>query len=61
MDVIKQNIIDLCFDLFGETKKEVKKSNKSVDALICIFEELKKQEKYAEELYAGSLYTHSLF
>ena len=55
MDKVKQEIVELCLNLFGETKAEVKKNNKSVDRLIQIFEEIKMQEEYAQQLYVSLL------
>jgi len=56
MDEIKQEIISLCSNLFGQTKAEVKKNNKSVDRLIQIFEKVKINKKYAHQLYKELLY-----
>lgn len=47
----KQKIINLCSNLFGETKSEIKRNNKSVDELIRIFEELRSDEERAQRLY----------
>lgn len=58
MNEVSQKIIDLCSDLFGETKTQVKKNNKSVDKLIKIFENLKETPEYAENIYSDLL-THS--
>lgn len=55
MDKIKQEIVKLCLNLFGETKAAVKKNNKSAERLIQIFNEIKTQEEYAQQLYAGLL------
>lgn len=55
MDKVRQEIINLCSDLFGETKAEVKRNNKSVDKLIQIFEEIRTQEEYAQQVYADLL------
>ena len=51
MEKEKQEIINLCSNLFGETKAEVRKSNKSVDELIRIFEEVRPNEERAQRLY----------
>lgn len=42
MDKTQQRIIELCLHLFGETKVEVKRNNKSADKLARIFEQIKK-------------------
>ena len=55
MDKVQQKIINLCSNLFGETKAEIKKNNKSVDKLIEIFEEIKTDGAYAQQVYAGLL------
>ena len=49
MDKTRERIIELCLHLFGETKAEVKRNNKSVDKLI------KKQEGYVEAVYTDLL------
>ncbi len=55
MDKTQQRIIELCLHLFGETKAEVKRNNKSVDKLARIFEQIKKQDGYAEAVYTDLL------
>lgn len=55
MDEVKQEIINLCFNLFGETKAEVKRNNKSVDKLIQIFESIRTREEYAQQIYMDLL------
>lgn len=48
---MRQEIINLCSNLFGETKAEIKRNNKSVDELIKIFEEIRTREEYAQQIY----------
>ena len=55
MDKVRQEIINLCFNLFGETKAEVKRNNKSVDKLIQIFEKIRSREGYAQQIYVDLL------
>lgn len=55
MDTEKQKIIDLCLNLFGETKAKVKRNNRSVDGLIQVFEEIRTQEEYAQQIYKDLL------
>ncbi len=55
MDKTRERIIELCLHLFGETKAEVKRNNKSVDKLMQIFEQIKKQEGYVEAVYTDLL------
>lgn len=55
MDKVRQEIINLCSNLFGETKAEVKRNNKSVDKLIQIFEEIRTREEYAQQIYVDLL------
>lgn len=55
MDKTRERIIELCLHLFGETKAEVKRNNKSVDKLMQIFEQIKKQDGYAEAVYTDLL------
>lgn len=55
MDKTRERIIELCLHLFGETKVEVKRNNKSADKLARIFEQIKKQEGYAEAVYTDLL------
>lgn len=48
-------IAQLGRNVSGETKAEVKRNNKSVDKLMQIFEQIKKQEGYAEAVYTDLL------
>lgn len=52
---MRQEIINLCSNLFGETKAEIKRNNKSVDELIKIFEEIRTREEYAQQIYMDLL------
>ncbi len=56
MDELKEQIINLCQHLFGETKKEVKENNKSVDELIAIFDRIKETPGCAKKIYGELLY-----
>jgi len=55
MDHVREEIIEQCSHLFGETKAEVKRNNKSVDKLMQIFEQIKEQSEYAEAVYTDLL------
>ena len=52
---MRQEIINLCSNLFGETKAGVKRHNKSVDELIQIFEKIRTREEYAQQIYMDLL------
>lgn len=55
MEKKSQEIIQLCSHLFGETKRQVKKNNQSVDRLRYIFNELCQTPDVANRIYSDLL------
>lgn len=55
MEKKSQEIIQLCSYLFGETKRQVKKNNQSVDKLRYIFNELCQTPEIANQIYSDLL------